>query len=473
MPADATGKTADGNLLIVSADGHAGAMIEDYRPYLAERYWPDLEELKAEDELYNKLVTRPLQPTDAALDVFDRRGAVRAGGVYGAWDLDVRLRELETEGIACEVIHYSTQLSTAPFFSHVNRVRPPELQMVGAQAHNRWLADFMRPAGGRLLGVAEPGPCIDMAGTIDELRWLAENGFVSVTMPGGIDDPNLPPLHDAHFDPFFAACEELGLVVSIHAGWGAVQGAFLDAIAKIRNRPKGRSPFAPPEEGEPLRDMMTAGDPDTPAQKQDSPLRLTWGTRRPLWQLMAGGVLDRHPDLTLAMTEVRADWVPDTIAELDRQVAAGPTRTGMVLKPSEYYRRNVVVTPSSIHRAEVDMRHRIGDDQLLFGADYPHWEGTWPNTHDWIRTAFAGVPEPEARKILATNAIAAYGLDGAELTALAARIGPPADLLRAGPVDDELVTHFHQRSGYSRGADPVDLDELAEVIADDLAAISR
>ncbi|HEY2331933.1 MAG TPA: amidohydrolase family protein [Acidimicrobiales bacterium] len=462
-------------LVVVSADGHAGAQIEDYRPYLPRRYWPDLEELKAEDQLYSKLVTRPLQPTDEALDVFDRRGAVRAGGVYGAWDLDVRLRELDADGIAGEIIHYSTQLSTAPFFSHVNRVRPPELQMVGAQAHNRWLADFMAPADGRLRGVAEPGPCRDIAATIDELAWAADHGFVSVTMPGGIFDPSLPPLHDPHFDPFFAACEELGLVVSIHAGWGAVQGAFLDAIAAIKNRPKGRSPFAPPDEGpDPLTTMSPGAlsphpSADTPAMKQDSPLRLTWGTRRPIWQLMAGGVLDRHPDLTLAMTEVRADWVPDTIAQLDRQLSGAGVTTA--LKPSEYYRRNIVVTPSSIHRAEVEMRHRIGDHQLLFGADYPHWEGTWPNTRDWIRTAFAGVPEAEVREILAGNAIAAYRLDESAIRATAARVGPSVDLLGAGAADDELVRHFHQRSGYSRGADPVDVDELAQVVAEDLAAI--
>ncbi len=298
-------------LVIVSADGHAGARVEDYRPYLAAEHWPDLEALKAEDELYNKLVTRPLQPTAEALDVFDRRGAVRDGGVYGAWDLDVRLRELDTEGIACEIIHYSTQLSTAPFRATSTAVCPPELQLAGAMAHNRWLADFMAPANGRLFGVAEPGPCHDIDVTVEELAWVAGHGFVSVTMPGGIFDAELPPLHDPHFDPFFSACEELGLVVSIHAGWGAVQGAFLDAIARIKNRPKGQSPFAPPEERAdrpaditpldtlPAGDMMTAatqaGGPDVPAMEQDSPLRLTWGTRRPLWQLMAGGVLDRHP----------------------------------------------------------------------------------------------------------------------------------------------------------------------------------
>jgi len=32
-----------------------------------------------------------------------------------------------------------------------------------------------------------------------------------------------------------------------------------------------------------------------------------------MWQLMLGGVFDRHPNLKLMMTEVRADWIPATL----------------------------------------------------------------------------------------------------------------------------------------------------------------
>ena len=45
---------------------------------------------------------------------------------------------------------------------------------------------------------------------------------------------------------------------------------------------------------------------------QDSPR-----PRRPMWQLMLGGVFDRHPDLKLVLTEVRADWIPATLRHLD------------------------------------------------------------------------------------------------------------------------------------------------------------
>ena len=60
---------------------------------------------------------------------------------------------------------------------------------------------------------------------------------------------------------------------------------------------------------------------------------------------------------------------------------------------------------------EVRARHEIGIDKLMFGTDYPHMEGTWPNTQDWIRTTLGAIPETEARMILGENAIEFYGLD--------------------------------------------------------------
>ena len=44
--------------------------------------------------------------------------------------------------------------------------------------------------------------------------------------------------------------------------------------------------------------------------------------RRVIWQLMAGGVLDRHPRLKVALTEIRADWVPVTLDHLTSRFAA-------------------------------------------------------------------------------------------------------------------------------------------------------
>jgi predicted TIM-barrel fold metal-dependent hydrolase len=451
-------------LLVFSGDGHAGAPVEAYREYLEPAYRDLLDDLIEENQLYMAVAGDPSRPSPEALEVFDRRGAHTAGGEYGCWDLDVRLREIDADGVAGELIHSGHQNSTLPFYAIVNKPTSPEVRAAGARAYHRWLADFMAPAGGRLVGVAECGPCLDMDETVRELEFVASHGFVSVSLPGTTADDALPPLHDPHFAPYFAACEEMGLVLSIHAGFGLRQGVFFEFHSRVQEMMAGNPDFMrdPDQALEILSEAMSTAE--------DSPLQLDVTVRRPLWLLMAGGVFDRHPGLKLALTEVRADWVPATIAHLDARLAAG--EVDMKMTPSEYYRRHIVVAPSSIHRAEVEMRHEIGIDQLLFGADYPHWEGTWPNTRDWIRTAFDGVPVDEVRQILGGNAIAAYGLDARALEAVAARIGPSPDLLGEGPADAELVGHFHQRSGYSRPADPVDVDTLADVVQEDVAALS-
>jgi Amidohydrolase len=146
----------------------------------------------------------------------------------------------------------------------------------------------------------------------------------------------------------------------------------------------------------------------------------------------------------------------------------------MALKPSEYFARNCAVAPSSTHRSEIEMRHEIGVDRLLFGTDYPHHEGTWPNTRAWIQVAFEGVSEDEARRMLGENAIELYGLDGGALGEVADQIGPlPADVLvDHHTVEQGLIDHFHKRAGFSRPADAVDVESVSADFADDLARIA-
>jgi hypothetical protein len=184
--------------------------------------------------------------------------------------------------------------------------------------------------------------------------------------------------------------------------------------------------------------------------------------------MMAGGVFDRHPSLKLVMTEIRADWVPATLAIFDARHAQGDTP--LKAKPSEYFHRNCYIAPSSPRDYEVGLRHEIGVDRFIFGRDYPHPEGTWPNTFDWIRHAFAGVPEDEARLMLGENAVECYGFDRAKMTEIATRIGPnPADVLGQHPVDTGLIEHFDLRSGYRKPPviiEPAPLTaELNEVLA--------
>jgi hypothetical protein len=74
-------------------------------------------------------------------------------------------------------------------------------------------------------------------------------------------------------------------------------------------------------------------------------------------------------------------------------------------------------------------RHQIGLDRLMWGADFPHSEGTAPFTREAHRVNFEHVAEPEVRQLLGAAAAECYGFDLAALQTVADRIGPtPAHL---------------------------------------------
>jgi predicted TIM-barrel fold metal-dependent hydrolase len=66
----------------------------------------------------------------------------------------------------------------------------------------------------------------------------------------------------------------------------------------------------------------------------------------------------------------------------------------------------------------------------MWGSDYPHLEGTWPNTMKALNETFALYPEQEIRDILGLNAANAYGFDVAALAPVAERIGPTLSAVR-------------------------------------------
>ncbi|MGD9796897.1 MAG: amidohydrolase family protein [Acidimicrobiia bacterium] len=458
-------------LLLVSADGHSGGPPDEYRDYLEARYHADLDALIPLHESWaaNSVAQRRFGAD--TLDLIDRDGAIRGGGELGAYDLDRRLAELDREGVACEVLIPGHQEALLPFFSHTSLASTREQRAAGARAYHRRTADWMADAGGRLVGIGEPGPCTDLDETIAEMRWIADHGFVGIAPPGNIADLDLPGLHDPRYEPFWQACVELGLVVTLHAGYGFPQQVdqVLEFMAAVTQQ-HGPEEFL-------KQSMMASADAANRSIDQfpkDSSTRLgITAPRRIFWQLMLAGVFDRYPDLKLVFTEVRGDWVPDTLDVLDRHFSGRHSGADLALSPREYWHRHVYVAPSSPRRYEIAMREAIGVDRFMFGMDYPHPEGTWPNTREWIRDSFVGVSEADARLILGENAVECYGLDRAALDAIAQRIGPEADdLLGDQAVDERIVAQFHLRSGYLRPREQVDAEWYGEMIAADEAAVA-
>jgi predicted TIM-barrel fold metal-dependent hydrolase len=77
--------------------------------------------------------------------------------------------------------------------------------------------------------------------------------------------------------------------------------------------------------------------------------------------------------------------------------------------PSEYFRSHGFASfqedPAGLELAE---RHGLSDC-LMWGNDYPHQEGVFPDSQEWIEKQFAGVPEAEIMHIVHDNAAKVYG----------------------------------------------------------------
>ena len=116
----------------------------------------------------------------------------------------------------------------------------------------------------------------------------------------------------------------------------------------------------------------------------------------------------------------------------------------------------------------------MGADHFMFGVDYPHSEATWPNTVDWIRDAFQGVPEADVRKVLGGTAIECYNLPGDKLRQVAARIGIKGEDVfdSAGKVDRAVLDHFNLRAGYDQPPETIDPQVLKAAVAEDAALVA-
>jgi predicted TIM-barrel fold metal-dependent hydrolase len=395
------------NYLVISADCHAGLPNQQYRQWLDPAFRQTFDEhLAARAAMEADLAERGLR-NEAFAEEWEKENA---DGLRGGWEAARRDQELDADGIVGEVIFPDADAVTAgasaPFGAGLGATGdvPLDLLMAGARAHNRWLAELCQDSPERRAGVAIV-PIFDVDAAVEEITRARQSG-----LRGGILIPSMwqpyEPYNHARYDPVWAACSELGMPVHVHSGaadrasYGEHVGIY---VAEVR-----------------------------------------WWSTRPLWFLLWGGTFERFPELTFVTTECGAFWAPDLLwtsdIVYDREHAAkklGKQLTDhLPMRPSEYFDRNCFIGASNTRRRELGRRYEIGVGNIMWGNDFPHPEGTWPHTKEWLRNAFSDIPVDETRRILGLNAAECYQFDPQALQPLADRWGPsPGEL---GQTDDGL-----------------------------------
>ena len=373
----------DGRYVVISSDGHAGADLLDYKPYLEAKYHEEFDEWAAKFSNPFMDLTAPER--------------------YRNWDSARRLRELENDGAVAEVLFPNT---IPPFFPNGGLLaRPPsretlELRWAGLRAHNRWMADFCADAPGRRAGMAQIF-MNDVDAAVAEIIWARDAGlFGGVLVPGVPPDSGLPPLHAPDYEPIWAVCEDLGMPMNNHSG------------------------AAGPEYG------------DYEASRAMFVIELGWYSHRLFWSLVFAGVFERHPRLKMVLTEQSVGWVPAVLRMLDDQfdrwktAGTAESRFGgavaekLSLRPSEYWARQCFGGASFLRPSECAIRYEIGVDKIMWGNDYPHIEGTYPYTREALRNTFADVDPDEVAQMVGGNAAEVYGFDLPSLREIARVVGP-------------------------------------------------
>jgi predicted TIM-barrel fold metal-dependent hydrolase len=122
-------------------------------------------------------------------------------------------------------------------------------------------------------------------------------------------------------------------------------------------------------------------------------------------QLCASGVLATFPELEVVMTESNAGWLAWTMFQMDEahKKHGHWAKPKLEMPPSEYCKRQVQATFQEDPIA-IANRGYTGLRCLMWGSDYPHWEGTWPNSQAALEKLFVGVPEDEVDQIVHRNA---------------------------------------------------------------------
>jgi predicted TIM-barrel fold metal-dependent hydrolase len=402
------------NVLLISSDCHAGALPATYNKYLpakyhkaAEAWWLsyvkemmkragtffDQEAVDAYTEKaggagqFQTFQQSKGEIDDSALMDLLNDGTSPFSPRAGEWDMQARSKELEDDGIAGEVIFPQMAPFGAGLMQYRNPV-DPEQNLEGTRAYNAWLADFCNTHPGRHAGVALIN-VDDIEVTCQEVRNVHEMGlFGGILLPTSTG--NFPFYHDPRYEPLWAVCEELGMPLQAHSGWSPDYGDSESATA------------------------MYISEVDMWAQRSFTAL---------LWS----GAFERHPGLKLILTETGTAWILERLRVLEfkanlpffNHFTAALSKT-----PTEFFQSQCYIGASFMPKHEGEYRHEIGLDRIMWGSDYPHMEGTWPNTREYLRETFAEYPEEELRAILGNNALSAYDFDENVVGAVADRIGP-------------------------------------------------
>ena len=294
----------------------------------------------------------------------------------GTYDQAARLADMDLNHVQA-AINYP---NTFPRFCGQGFLEREDKQLALAclQIYNDWMIDdWGGGAGkGRLIPLTLI-PLWDAELAAQEVYRCAAKGTASIAFSENPFKLGLPSLYGGYWDPVWRACVETNTTVSLHIGSSSSMPTTCDDA--------------------PLAVSMSLNSQNA----QGSVVDWVYSRR-----------LEMFPELKLAYAESQVGWMPFQYERMDSVWHEDVGGVRLPEPPSTYAKGRIFgCIFDDLHGRK--SRDEVGMDQILFECDFPHPNGSFPNSRSVAHRLItqAGLNAEETYKLLRGNAIKVYGLD--------------------------------------------------------------
>jgi predicted TIM-barrel fold metal-dependent hydrolase len=287
-----------------------------------------------------------------------------------------RLKVMDSAGIDYSVLYPTVAGLAGETFG---RLQDSELEIACVQAYNDWLIDEWAGASDRFIPQCLV-PIWPVEAALTEIRRAVGRGHRGVILPSlPMHLRKVPHISGPEYDPLWTLCEDLGVPVCLHAGAS----------------PELQSPLPPKMKPA----LAAAVDAATKPVSSVFVISLYSFSR----------VLLRHPKLRLVLAESALSWGMLYLEWADHQFEHdGLAREGYELTPLQMFKRQCFF--NAWYDPVAPFTDYIGADRILWSANLPLANSTWPRTQQTIDHCFKGLSLPARESVLWKNAAELYRL---------------------------------------------------------------
>ena len=283
-------------------------------------------------------------------------------------DPHLRIKDLDRDHVDAEVIYGILGASS--------RLNDKDASNEMLRIYNDWLKDFCSHYPDRHIGLA----CLpygDIDAAVQEVHRVAKMGLRGLELSCSWD---MEPMWHPMWDPLWQAIHEVALPLHFHT-FPAVSPSVLDGALG----PARRAAFF-----------------TVVSSFQMNLVNI-------LAAVIGAGVLERYPNVRISFGESGIGWIPYALDRMDFEWEDRFRDLSLKMKPSDYWRRQCKGT-FQFDRIGGKLIDDMGVESLMWGSDYPHADGVWPESSKYIEEQFAGVPADVVHKITCENAGKFYRL---------------------------------------------------------------